>query len=93
MSHLGNLYKQAHDLVLKKYQEEPEDAWKVNAIYRSRLGEKGHESTTFQFVKDVETQVGELLKSTPIAARVNNQSPNKKEVAISVEPIKPTTPP
>ncbi len=62
-SKMADIYKQAHDLVLKDYQEEPEDRWKVDAIARSRAGEKGHESTMFQFVKDVESKVDKLLVS------------------------------
>ena len=92
MSKMADIYKQAHDLVLKQYQEEPEDVWKINAIYRSRLGEKGHESVMFQFVKDVEAQVDELLKSVPVATVVS-KSPNLKEVEASAGTIKPTTPP
>jgi hypothetical protein len=89
MSELAVIYKQANDQVLKKYQDEPEDKWKVNAIYRSRLGEKGHESTMFQFVKDIEAKVDELVKSVPIVVAT---SPNKKEVEVSLEPVKPTQP-
>jgi hypothetical protein len=88
MSKLAEIYKQAHEAVLKAYQEEPEDAWKVNAIFRSRLGEKGHESTMFQFVKDVETKVDELLKSVPVAV---STSPNKKEMEV-LPTVKPTQP-
>jgi len=92
MSKMADIYKQAHDLVLKQYQEEPEDHWKVGAIARSRAGEKGHESTMFQFVKDVEAKVDELLKSVPVATTAS-KSPNQKEVEASVGTIKPTTPP
>jgi hypothetical protein len=88
---MSNLYKQANDLVLKKYQEEPEDVWKVNAIYRSRLGEKGHESVMFQFVKDIEAEVDELVKLTSVLEN-KSASPNKKEVEVSLEPVKPTQP-
>ena len=88
MSKMADIYKQAHDLILKQYGDDPEDKWKVNAIYRSRLGEKGHESTMFQFVKDVETQVDELLKSAPI---VVSTSPNKKEMEV-LPTVKPTQP-
>jgi hypothetical protein len=66
MSNLGELYKQAHTLVLKEYETNPEDAWKVNAIYRARLGQKGHESVMFQFVRDVEKKVDELVAKAPI---------------------------
>lgn len=85
---MADIYKQAHDLVLKKYQEEPEDVWKVNAIYRSRLGEKGHESVMFQFVKDVEAKVDELVKFIPVAV---STSPNKKEMEV-LPTVKPTQP-
>ena len=88
MSELGKIYKQAHELVLKRYEDEPEDKWKVNAIYRSRLGEKGHESTMFQFVKDVEAQVDELVKFIPVAV---STSPNKKEMEV-LPTVKPTQP-
>ena len=88
-NNLAAIYKQAHDLILKQYEDEPEDKWKVNAICRSRLGEKGHESTMFQFVKDVEAKVDELAKSIPA---VVTTSPNKKEVEVSLEPVKPTQP-
>ncbi len=88
MSKMADIYKQAHDLVLKKYQEEPEDVWKVNAIYRSRLGEKGHESVMFQFVKDVEAKVDELVKFIPVAV---STSPNKKEMEV-LPTVKPTQP-
>jgi hypothetical protein len=64
MNGLAEIYKQAHELVLKKYDDEPEDRWRVNSIFRSRLGEKGHESVMFQFVKDIESTVDELLKTT-----------------------------
>ena len=47
MSELGKLYKKAHELVLKQYEDEPEDQWKINAIYRSRLGEKGMNQPCF----------------------------------------------
>lgn len=90
MSKLAELYKQAHDLILKKYQDEPEDHWKIDAIVRSRAGEKGHESTMFQFVKDIEAQVDELVKSISVAAIT---SPNKKEVIASAEPVKPAISP
>ncbi len=87
---MAAIYKQAHDLVLQKYQEEPEDHWKLGAIARAREGEKGHESTMFQFVKDIEMQVDALLKSNPIVT----ESPNKKDITTPAEPfIKPATPP
>jgi hypothetical protein len=89
MSKLAEIYKEAHDTVLKTYQDDPEDMWKVNSIYRSRLGEKGHESVMFQFVKDVEAKVDELVKMIPIVASV---SPNKKSVEASLAPVKPTQP-
>jgi uncharacterized protein (UPF0303 family) len=93
MSKLAEIYKQAQELVLKKYQEEPEDTWKVGAIARSRAGEKGHESTMFQFVKDIEAKVDELLKSIPIVASnsENNKSPNMKDVEV-LPTVKPTQP-
>lgn len=90
MSKLGELYKQAHDLVLKKYQENQEDAWKVNAIFRSRLGEKGHDSVMFAFVKDIETQVDELLKSIPVVDS-DKTSLNKKKLEVSAV-VQPTQP-
>lgn len=89
MSKLAEIYKQAHDAVLKKYEEEPEDAWKINAIFRSRLGEKGHESTMFQFVQAVEAKVDELILSAPIMN--NHVSPNKSLIEVAPT-VKPTTP-
>jgi hypothetical protein len=91
MSKLADIYKQAHDSVLKSYQADPEDRWKVGAIARSRAGEKGHESTMFQLVKDVEAKVDELLKSMPIVDD-DSVSPNKSAITVNAT-INPTSPP
>jgi hypothetical protein len=94
MSELAVIYKQANDQVLKRYEDEPEDKWKVHAIFRFRLGEKTrrNEVAMFQFVKDIEAEVDELVKLTSVLEN-KSASPNKKEVEVSLEPVKPTTPP
>jgi len=91
MSELAVIYKQANDQVLKKYEDEPEDAWKVNAIFRFRLGEntKQNEIAMFQFVRDIESEVDKLVKSVPITVAT---SPNKNDVEMSLASVKPTQP-
>ncbi len=90
MSKLAEIYKQAHDLVLKEYEDGLEDAWKVNAIFRHRLGEKGHETVMFHFVRDVENKVDKILNSVPVKPLTQQ---NKKTVEVSTESVKPTTAP
>ena len=88
MESLAVTYKRAHELVLKGYQEEPEDRWKAFAVAAYQSGEKGHVSVMCEYVKDVEAKVDELLKDVPVD---NSPSPNKKQIEVTTV-VKPTTP-
>ena len=84
---LVEIYKKAHENVLKRYENEPEDKWKVDAIARARQGEKGHESIMYQFVKHVEQEVNVLLARMPKVAE-------KPQSGIQVaETVTPSVPP
>ena len=63
MSELAVIYKQANDQVLKRYQDNPEDQWRVSAIQEHRDGTRNHDSVMTQFVNDVETVVTDLFNS------------------------------
>lgn len=83
MSELAVIYKQANDAVIKRYQENPEDHWKANAIIEHRAGTRNHDSVMSDFVKDVEAVVTELFNgaaSVPITV-APTVSPNAKKAA------------
>ncbi len=62
MSKLAELYQQADAVVLKRYQEEPEDHWKFNAIQEHRAGIRDHDSVMKAFVEDVEKVIDDISK-------------------------------
>jgi len=79
----ATLYKQANELVLQRYQEEPEDRWKVAAIADHRSGKAKHDSVMNDFVQDVEKVVTELFNgaaSVPVTV-APTVSPNAKKAA------------
>jgi hypothetical protein len=83
MSELAVIYKQANDQVLKKYQEEPEDRWKLAAIAEHRAGTAKHDSVMNDFVQDVEKVVTELFNGAAAVPVVvaPTVSPNAKKAA------------
>ena len=92
MSKLAEIYRQANENVLKKYQESPEDIWRVTAIADFRAGGKvAHENAMFKLAQDIESEVDRLLMDTPMVESTPI-STSKTPVEASLEPIKPTQP-
>lgn len=97
MSELANIYKQANDIVIKRYQEDPENRWRMFAINDCRAGKGEHTSVMNRFVEDVEIVVKELVEGvakpsipTAVAPTV---SPNvKKSAPLPPAENRPKTP-
>ena len=83
MSELAKIYKQANDTVIKRYQENPEDRWRMFAINDCRAGKGEHTSVMDRFVEDVEKVVKELVDGATVIPIVvaPTVSPNVKKSA------------
>ncbi len=94
MNNLAQIYKQANDDVLKRYQEEPEDRWKVNAITEHRSGIRNHDSVMADFAEDVERTVDELVNATKSVPQTvaPTTPPNAKPIDKTKLPKTPDNP-
>ena len=83
MSELADIYKQANDTVLKRYQENPEDHWRLPLIKDYHAGKGEHTSIMDRFAEDVEKVVKEIVdvvESIPVVV-APTVSPNVKKSA------------
>jgi hypothetical protein len=105
MSQLGDLYANAHRIVLDRYAKEKDSLgrsqhWKVAAIEEDRRLK--HDSHILQsFVEDVEATVDRLTIKTPIVSHksplvattiVNHVSQSHTVAAEPLSPVKPHPP-
>lgn len=94
MSEMGDRYRKAQEIVLKRYATEPGEKgqsqeWKIKAIEEDRAGNRFNTSIMEIFADDVEREVNRLLSIRPIVQKLSEKTCEK----VSTEPLKPSLPP